>query len=123
MRQTKTTGTSYLELGTAQEKLNTFWNLIENHYDEDWRVDANGDITLEVDDAMLERILSDNISIAWYKFGAFRGGLTGEGVRFWLSRPEYLKGTYTIKGIYAPDLSYVKGDFQTRTYFFVQEGF
>lgn len=123
MRQTNTTGTDYLKLSTAQDKLDEFWTLIEDKYEEDWHVEQNGDVTLEVDDAMLERILSENTAVAWYTFGAFRGGQKKDGTRFYLSRPEYLKGTYTIKGIYAPDLSYIKGDYQTRTYFFVQEGF
>lgn len=123
MRQTNTTGTDYLKLSTAQDKLDQFWTLIEDKYEEDWHVEQNGDVTLEVDDAMLERILTDNTAVAWYTFGAFRGGQKADGTRFYISRPEFLKGTYTIKGIYAPDLSFIKGDFQTRTYFFVQEGF
>jgi hypothetical protein len=123
MRKTITTGNEYSSRYFRQEKLDTFWNLIEDKYDEDWRVESNGDVTLEVDDAMLERILSDNSAIAWYDFGSFRGGQREDGTRFYLARPEYLKGTYIIKGIYAPDLSYVRGDYQKREYFFVQEGF
>jgi hypothetical protein len=123
MRQTITTGTGYLDSTSTQVKLDKFWSLIEDKYEEDWHVEQNGDVTLEVDSDMLERVLSDNPSIAWYHYGAFRGGQKEDGTRFYLSRPEYLKGTYTIKGIYKPDLSYHRGDYQTRTYFFVQEGF
>ena len=120
MRHTETTGENYL--AAKQDKLDIFWTLIEDRYEEDWRVDPNGDITLEVDSDLLERILSDNYATAWYAFGAWAGGYK-DGKKFLLDRPEWLKGTYTIKGIYAPDLSYVKGDYQNRTYFFVQEGF
>ena len=123
MRHTTTVGTDYLGWSTGQEKLDKFWDLIEDNYEEAWHVDQTGDVTLEVDDALLERILSDNPSIAWYHYGAFRGGQKEDGTRFYLARPEFLKGTYIIKGIYAPDLSYVRGDYQKRTYFFVQEGF
>lgn len=103
----------------AQDKLDTFWNLIEDKYEEDWRTDYNGDVVLEVDDAMLERILSDNISTAWYTFGAHKGGQTEDGTRFFLSRPEYLKGTYIIRGIY-DTRGYMERT--RREYRFVQEG-
>jgi hypothetical protein len=121
MRQTITTGNAYSQY-FRQEKLDTFWDLIEDRYEEDWRVDQNGDVTLVVDDALLERILTENYYVAWYAFGTWSGS-DKDGKKFLLDRPEFLKGTYVIKGIYAPDLSYVKGDYQTRTYFFIQEGF
>jgi hypothetical protein len=121
MRQTHTTGPLYLTV--RQEKLDAFWNLIEDKYEEDWHVEQNGDVTLEVDGEFLEEILHENYSVAYYAFGTWAGGRNAEGESFLLDMPLYLKGTYIIKGIYAPDLSYVKGDYQTRTYFFVQEGF
>ena len=118
MRHTETTPE-----GMNQNKLDQFWTLIEDKYEEEWRVDSNGEVLLVVDDELLERILTDNVATAWYTFGAHKGGLTPEGQRYFLSRPEHLRGTYIIKGIYAPDLSYIPGDYAKREYFFVQEGF
>lgn len=120
MRQTQTNGWGYLGTPNAQEKLDAFWNLIENHYEEDWRVDANGDLILEVDGEFLEAILTENYSVAYYAFGTWAGGRNAEGESFLLDLPLYLMGTYTIKGVYLPDQRYVSG---LRTYFFVQEGF
>lgn len=76
----------------SQEKLDKFWNLIEDNDDLNWRVEHNGDVTLEV-----------------YSTTP-------------VEHSEDLNGRYTIKGIYKPDLSYHRGDYQERTYFFVQEG-
>lgn len=118
MRWTDFTGENYL--AGRQHKLDEFWTLIEEMYPEDWRVDANGDLILEVDDAMLERILSENVATAWYSFGAHRGGQREDGTKFFLSRPEYLKGTYIIKGVYDPTQRFVN---KKREYYFVQEGF
>ncbi len=95
MRHTEVTGEA------KQAELDRFWDLIEDKFDEDWRVDSNGDVLLEVDDFLLDRVL------------------VATGIAF----PDSLRGTYIIKGIYKPDLSYLRGDYQKRTYFFVQEGF
>lgn len=104
----------------AQEKLDVFWNLIEDKYEEDWRTDYNGDVVLDVDDAMLEKILHDNTATAWYEFGSHAGGQKElNGPKHFLSRPEHLKGTYIIRGIYD-----ARGYMQhtRREYRFVQEG-
>jgi hypothetical protein len=100
-----------------QANLDAFWELIENHYEEEWRVEISGAVVLVVDDAMLERVLDDNTSIAWYKFGSYKGGDEG-GRRFFLSRPEYLKGIWAIEGIYNGHQTYVGGE---RSYFFEPE--
>lgn len=105
MRHTTTVGEEFLGTSKGQEALDLFWSLIEDHYEEDWHVDQTGNVTLEVDDALLERVMTENFRLTP------------------LGHSEWLKGTYIIKGIYAPDLSYLRGDYQKRTYFFVQEGF
>lgn len=105
MRHTTTVGSDYLALSATQAELDRFWTLIEDHYDEEWHVDQTGNVTLEVDDAMLRRVMAENYRTIFF------------------GPADWFKGTYIIKGIYAPDLSYIRGDYQKRTYFFVQEGF
>lgn len=123
MRKTYCVPAAWSNLFFRQDQLNELWNLIEaDKYEEDWRVDSNGDVLLVVDDAMLERILTDNVESAWYAFGAHKGGQK-DGKKFFLSRPEHLKGTYIIKGIYTPHLMFVPVKHQKREYFFVQEGY
>lgn len=119
MRQTITTGESYLS--RRQDKLDTFWNLIENHYEEDWRVDYNGDLILEVDGEFLEEILTENYSVAYYAFGTWAGGRNAEGESFLLGLPLYLKGTYIIKGVYNDKGHWIHTTDQKREYFFIQE--
>jgi hypothetical protein len=92
--------------------------LIEDKYEDEWVVEYSGATNLRVDDAMLERILKDNISVAWHTFGAFFGG-SKDGVRFFLSRPEILKGLYSITGIYNERQALVDGP---RSYYFEPEG-
>lgn len=116
MRKTATTDGGQI----TQEALDAFWNLIEDKFDEDWRVDSNGDVILGVDETMLVRILASNPTVALMEFGAYEDR-NAEGYWWeWYNLPESLLGTYTIQGIYAPDLSYIKGDYQTRTYYFEQ---
>jgi len=100
-----------------QKQVSNFWDLIEPNFEEEWRVQANGDLILNVDDAMLERILSDNAARAWYDHGSFGGGRTVDGKRFYLRRPESLKGEYIIKGVYDANQRLINGP---REYFFVQ---
>lgn len=125
MRKTYAVPARYSTQFMYQDQLNKFWNLIEDKYDEDWRVDSNGDLILEVDDNMLERILQDNYAPAWYNFGAYGGGMKPgpKFERYMLNRPEHLKGLYIIKGIYTPHLMFVPVGQQKREYFFVQEGY
>lgn len=111
--------TDYLTLSTTQEKLDAFWNLIENNYEDEWRVTYSGAVVLVVDDAMLERVLHDNVAVAWFKFGSNLGGWDENNHRYFTSRPEWLKGLYTIEGIYAPEsMNYIGGE---RTYGFEPE--
>ena len=108
---------SYLKLNT-QGKLDAFWNFIENHFEEDWKIAFNGDVILTVDDEFLEEILTANYAEAYLKFGTWRGGRNAEGESFLLDMPLYLRGTYIIKGIYNANQKFING---TRTYFFEPE--
>jgi hypothetical protein len=100
--------------------LDAFWYLIEDKFDEDWRVASNGDVILEVDEDMLIRILDSAPTVALMEFGAYEDHSPEHERYEWYNLPEDLLGTYTIQGIYAPDLSFIKGDYQTRTYYFEQ---
>lgn len=120
MRHTETPeGKDSLQWHITQEKLDAFWELIENHYEDEWRVEFSGSVVLVVDDAMLERILNDNIAVAWYTFGSNKGGLDENGRNSFTNRPEWLKGLWSIQGIYAPTtMAYIGGP---RTYHFESE--
>jgi len=83
---------------TSQYFLDTFWGLIEDHYEEEWRVQADGSMILTVDSDMFERVIQDNYAQM-------------------LPRPENLIGEYIIKGVYDANQRLVDGD---RTYFFIQ---
>lgn len=112
----KAAGNTY----NLSEKLDKFWPLIVDHYEEDWRVDVNGDLILEVDGEFLEEILRENYSVAYYAFGTWAGGRNTEGESFLLDLPLYLKGTYIIKGVYDDKQRFVN---HARRYFFIQEGY
>jgi len=116
-RKTNVTPDDWFTQTSMQNSLNLFWNLIENHYEEEWHVQANGDLILMVDSDMLERVLTDNYAQAWLNWGTFRGGQTAEGKKFLLHRPENLIGEYVIKGVYDASQRLVNGE---RTYFFTQ---
>lgn len=119
MRHTELPEETNVYFGFFQEMLDAFWSLIEDKYEDEWRMEYSGAINLRVDDAMLERILNDNVETAWYAFGAFKGGQDKTGRRFFLSRPETLKGLYSITGIYNERQALVDGP---REYFFEPEG-
>lgn len=117
--ETPEEGFDFLARPHMQEKLDAFWELIENHYEEEWRVEYSGSVVLVVDDAMLERVLSDNIAVAWYTFGSNKGGLDENGLKSFTNRPEWLKGLWSIQGIYAPTtMAHIGGP---RTYHFEPE--
>lgn len=106
----------FTDSDSTQRNLDAFWNLIENHYEEDWHIEANGDLVFTVDSKVLENVLADNYATAWYKYGTFMGG-EKDGVKFLLNRPEWLIGTYVIKGVYDATQRLVNG---ARTYHFIQ---
>jgi hypothetical protein len=103
----------------SQFELDKFWNWIEGMpvTDEMWKVEANGDMTIEVDEKTLIEILKDDLNKAWYDFDYYsvRENETGEHVYHGL--PYELLGTYIIKGVYDANQRLVDGE---RTYFFVQ---
>jgi len=113
----RTTNVTPEETAPRQEDLDVMWGFIENHYEEEWRVEANGDLTLEVDGELLEEILSDNYAEAWFKFGTWAGGRNAEGESFLLDMPLRLIGEYIIKGVYNANQRLVNGE---REYFFLQ---
>lgn len=103
----------------AEQQLDAMWLLIENSYEEDWHVEANGDLTLEVDADMLTRVLEDNPEVAARSFSAHEEH-NPENERYeWVNLPEHLCGTYTIKGVYNAKQQRLD---VLREYFFTQEG-
>jgi hypothetical protein len=100
------------------DKLDRFWDLIEDHYEEEWRMEYSGIINLRVDDKLLERILRDNPSRAEKYFGAIEQHNPEYQKYEWVNFPEYLIGLYSIEGVYNERHALVDGP---RSYFFDQE--
>lgn len=82
-----------------QAQLNKFWDLIEDKYEDEWRVEYSGAMTLLVDGPMLERIFTENFKETT------------------LGYSEELKGLYSITGVYSNYYTLVDGP---REYFFEQ---
>jgi hypothetical protein len=99
-----------------QADLNAMWDLIENHFEEEWRVNLDGSVQLTVDNTMLERVMNDNSVLAFRLFGAVEEHDEEERKYVWLNLPEYLIGTYIIKGIYDANQRLVNGE---RAYSFI----
>lgn len=118
-RRTYTTKNSTDAL-PSQFELDKFWDWIEGMpvTDEMWRVDANGDMTLVVDEETMIEILSDDMAKAYndFDYHIVQDRETGETEHYGL--PYQLCGTYTIKGVYNEKQELVDED---RTYFFSQE--
>lgn len=120
---TRTTKIAYRETGKtvpAQNVFEAFWGWIEGtpHTDEMWRVEANGDMVLVVDEETMIEILEDDMAKAYNDFDTFttRDRETGENELHGL--PYELCGTYTIRGVYDANQRLVDGE---RTYFFSTE--
>lgn len=105
---------------SLSEKLDHFWPLIVDNYQNLWHVAFNGDLVLEVDEDLLTRILDENYAVAYHEFGATKAGMKADGTRFYTSFPDFLLGTYIIKGVYDDKQRFVN---HARRYFFTQEGF
>lgn len=103
----------------SQEKLDLFWQLIEDNPGLNWRVEYNGDVTLEVDETVLMVVLGENPLSAREFFGAWEEHSPEYEKYEWNNLPEDLLGTYTVKGIY-DTRGYLEST--NREYRFVQEG-
>ena len=103
-----------------QQQLDAFWNLIENNYEEDWRVEANGDLILEVDADFIEQVCAVNPQIVFEAFKAYEMHNPEYEKWEWINLPEQLCGTYIIKGVYDENQRFIN---HARRYFFTQEGF
>ena len=120
---TRTTKIVYRETGKtvpAQNVFEAFWGWIEGtpQTDEMWRVEANGDMVLVVDEETMIEILQDDMAKAYNDFDchSVQDRETGENELYGL--PYELCGTYTIKGVYDASQRLVDGE---RTYFFSTE--
>lgn len=120
---TRTTQIIARKTGTTAPRQNvfdTFWNWIEEtpQTDEMWRVQPTGDMVLVVDEETLVAILSDDLTKAHEDFDYYEDQESDTGAWVTHNLPDYLLGTYTIKGVYDEFNRYVDGE---RTYFFSQE--
>lgn len=104
----------------SEFELDKFWGWIEEtpQTDEMWRVEANGDMVLVVDEDVLTKILFDDQTKAYDDFGVFEERERETGAWVVHNLPYQLCGTYTIKGVYDANQKLVDGE---RTYFFSQE--
>jgi len=106
------------ENAPRQADLNAMWDLIEEHMEEDWKVNLDGSCSLVVDDRVMEKIFEQHPVDALTRFGAFEEH-DEENRRYeWRNLPESLMGTYTIAGIYDANARYINGE---RTYYFSME--
>lgn len=100
-----------------QAELDKLWDFIENKYEDEWRVEFNGTMSLQVTEGLLERILRDNPIEASLHFGAHEEH-NPENERYeWSGFPEHLTGLYSITGVYSNHYTLVDGP---REYFFEQ---
>ena len=101
-------------------KMDKFWDWIEGtpQTDEMWRVEANGDMVLVVNEDTLNEILNDDWAKAYEDFDAHREVESDTGETVIIGLPYELCGTYTIKGVYDANQRLVDGE---RTYYFSQE--
>lgn len=117
MRHTEVTPEEEANNTELQTRLDKFWNMIEDFYEEEWRVEISGAIVLNVDKALLERILRDNPHTAKLHFGAHEEHNPEYRRYEWVDFPEDLIGLYAIEGIYNERQALVDGP---RSYSFEQ---
>ena len=111
----------YPKSAPTQTELDKFWDKIEGmpFTDEDWRIEANGDMTLTVDEEYLTKLLFDDENDAFEKWGVYEERESDTGAYVVHNLPEQFIGVYTIKGVY--DASQRLVDTDERTYFFSDE--
>lgn len=104
----------------SQRELDTFWNWIDGTpaTDELWKVEANGDMVLVVDEETLTSILFEDETKAYEDFEVFEEREADTGAWVVHNLPYELLGTYTVRGVYNAKQELVTEDV---TYFFSQE--
>lgn len=117
MRHTEVTPEEEANNTELQTRLNYFWRLIEDRYEDEWRVEYNGTVVLNVTEELLTKILSDNSAEASMYFGAYEEHNPEYRKYEWVNFPEDLIGLYAIEGIYNERQALVNG---TRSYSFEQ---
>jgi hypothetical protein len=93
------------------------WNWIEGmpFTDEDWKVDANGDMVLVVTEEYLTKLLFDDENKAYEDFNVWEERESDTGAYVVHNLPDYLCGTYRIRGVYNDKQELIDGE---RTYFY-----
>lgn len=100
-----------------QARLDCLWDLIEDHYEEEWRVEYSGAVVLDMTEALLTRILRSDGDKALLCFGAYEEHNPEYQKYEWVNFPDDLLGLYSIQGIYSNYYTRVDGP---RSYFFEQ---
>ena len=117
MRHTEVTPEEVANDAELQKRLDHFWNMIEDFYDEEWRVEFSGAVVLDLTEALLEKVLRDNPHSSRLYLGTYEEHNPEYRKYEWVNFPEDLIGLYSIEGIYNERQARVDG---TRTYFFEQ---
>jgi hypothetical protein len=93
------------------------WNWIEGmpFTDEDWKVDANGDMVLVVTEEYLTKLLVDDENKASDHSPVRDERESDTGAYVVHNLPDYLCGTYRIRGVYNDKQELIDGE---RTYFY-----
>ena len=94
-----------------------FWDFIENHYEEEWRVQANGSLILTGGQRDAGSCAAGKLRGSVDQDGTFRGGQTARRQEVPAPPPRIPDGEYIIKGVYDEYQRLVNGE---RTYFFIQ---
>lgn len=108
---------SYTMSAAFQYNSEKFWDWIEGmpFTDEDWKVDANGDMVLVVTEEYLTKLLLDDENKAYDAYGIWEERESDTGAWVVHNLPEYLCGTYRIKGVYNDKQELIDGE---RTYWY-----
>lgn len=102
----------YPQSAPTQLELDKFWDWIEEtpFTDEDWKVEANGDMILTVDEEYLTKLLFDDENKAYDQFNVWEERESDTGAWVVSNLPEQLIGVYTIKGVYNAKQELVDGE-------------
>lgn len=105
----------------TESKVNTrdldyVWAVIEDGFEEDWRVEADGTLVFELTEERLEALTEwDSDFTEWFE--CYEVYESDTGARYRENVPYHVQGFYRIKGVYNASQRLVDGE---RTYFFEQ---
>lgn len=96
--------------------LDYVWAAIEEAFEEDWRVEADGTLVFELTEERLEALCANEDDFQeWFEYREYRESDTGAWVT--VNVPYRVLGFYRIKGVYDASQYLIDGE---RTYYFEQ---